>query len=40
MWTRDGNGNYVYIGNGFASTSPTASTRSLMTAWSPYPGLR
>jgi len=39
-WTRDGSGSLVYIGNGFATTYPTYSTRYWMTAWSPYPGLR
>ena len=40
MWTRDGSGSPVYTGNGFATTAPTPTFRSLITAWSPYPGLR
>lgn len=39
-YTRDGSGNPVYIGNGFANTYPNFSTRYWMTAWEPYPGLR
>jgi hypothetical protein len=39
-YTRDGSGNPVYIGNGFANTYPSPSKLSLMIAWQPYPGLR
>ena len=36
MWTTDGSGHLVYIGNGFANTYPTFSRLYWMTAWRPY----